>query len=76
MQRRPVDRMTDPLVAQLFAEADRKNVSDGELARRTGFDRSNVSKWRNGLHDPSLLSVRAIADALNVSLTIERKEPQ
>jgi len=44
------------------------NMSQAELARKLGIERSRLSKWECGLHAPLLKQLVALAQALSLSL--------
>lgn len=44
-----------------------KGWTQGELARRVGIKPSRISKYENGTYQPSLATVKAIADALGTT---------
>jgi transcriptional regulator with XRE-family HTH domain len=58
---------------RLLGEAVRRarkerHVSQEELAFRSGLDRTFVSAVERGIRNPSLLSVYALADALEIEV--------
>ena len=46
----------------------KKNLSQSELARLSGMDRSNLNKIENGKKQPTLQTLNKIAGALRVSV--------
>ena len=64
------------IIAQLVETRLKKNISQAELARMLGTQRSNICLLENGAQNPSLDMILRIADALNtkVSLSLEDKE--
>jgi transcriptional regulator with XRE-family HTH domain len=44
-----------------------KGWTQGDLARRVGIKSSRISKYENGTYQPSLATVKAIADALGTT---------
>ena len=64
------------IIAQLVETRLRKKISQAELARMLGTQRSNICRLENGAQNPSLDMILRIADALNtrVSLSLEDKE--
>ena len=46
----------------------KKNLSQSELARLSGMDRSNLNKIENGKKQPTLQTLNKIAGALKVSV--------
>jgi transcriptional regulator with XRE-family HTH domain len=55
------------MVAKLLAEG----ISDAELARRSGYDRSAISKWRRGV-PPTLNAFLAVAYAAGFYIRLRR----
>ena len=45
-----------------------KQMSQGDICRKLGVDRSYISNVENGNKNPTLLTVERIAKALNVSI--------
>lgn len=54
----------------LMHELDVRGWSKSDFARRSGFDRSVISRWVADTRRPGLESAKAIADALNVDVAI------
>ena len=57
-----------------LARATRR-VSQAELADKTGMDQSDISKIERGIANPSMSTLRKIADALDCKLVV-RLEPK
>lgn len=51
-----------------------KNISQKELAERTGIPQANISKIENGHYTPSVPVLKRIADGLEKRLVIEFAE--
>ncbi|MED9970663.1 MAG: helix-turn-helix transcriptional regulator [Ruminococcus sp.] len=47
-----------------------QNLTQQELADRTGIDRSDISKLENGSANPSLRTLKRLADGLGMQLQI------
>lgn len=64
------------IIAQLTEARLERNISQAELARMIGTQRSNICRLESGIQNPSLDMIIRIADALNksVSLSLEDKE--
>lgn len=64
------------IIAQLVEARLERNISQAELARMIGTQRSNICRLESGIQNPSLDMIIRIADALNksVSLSLEDKE--
>ena len=43
-------------------------LSQKDLAKKVGFDRSNITNYENGYNEPTLFNAVCIADALGVSI--------
>lgn len=59
-------------LADLFAAADRRGMTDQQIADVCGTHRPNVNAWRNGRGDPKIGSIWPLADHLGVRLTKPR----
>lgn len=46
-----------------------QNVTQAELARRSGLNEMQVSRMVNGLVNPSAIALHAVAEALNTSIS-------
>lgn len=62
------------LVLSLKEIAKKKGVSQQEIANRTGKLRTNVNRVFNLVYCPKVNTVTDIANALDVTLTIQEKE--
>ncbi len=64
------------IIAQLIEARLERNISQAELARMIGTQRSNICRLESGIQNPSLDMIIRIADALDksVSLSLEDKE--
>lgn len=64
------------IIAQLVEARLEKNISQAELARMIGTQRSNICRLENGAQNPSLDMLLRIANALDkqVSVLLEDKE--
>ena len=64
------------IIARLVEARLEKGISQSELARMTGTQRSNICRLESGAQNPSLDTVLKIADALGMtaSLMLENKE--
>ena len=60
----------DMMVAVLDARKQR-NLTQEELARRSGVHQSDISKIENGTRNPSIKMLRKIARGLNMKLEIK-----
>jgi DNA-binding XRE family transcriptional regulator len=56
------------LIKELIECRIRENISQSELSRRTGIAKSNISRFENGKHSPSLEMVYRIANGLGKSI--------
>ena len=45
-------------------------LTQEQLADKLGYDRSTVAKWENGSKEPLAITVKNIADVLNVGIEI------
>lgn len=50
----------------LKSELERRQWTQGELARRSGYDSGQISHWVNGTRTPSVRSCRDLAEALDL----------
>ena len=60
-------------LADLFAAADAKGMTDQQIADVCGTYQPNVSAWRNGRSEPKIGSIWPLADHLGIRLTKPRK---
>lgn len=61
------------ILADLFAAADAKGVTQAEIARICGTYPGNVCDWRKGRTEPKVGSIQPLADHLGIRLTEPRK---
>lgn len=60
----------------LSEELGKQGISQRELVKRTGCTEASISKYKNGKYDPSLTSLRKIADALGYRVELVKKKEQ
>lgn len=48
-----------------------QNLTQKELAERTGIDQADISKLENGTRNPSVNLIKRLADGMGMSLRIE-----
>jgi transcriptional regulator with XRE-family HTH domain len=48
-----------------------QNLTQKELAERTGIDQADISKLENGTRNPSLNLLKRLADGMGMALKIE-----
>jgi len=48
-----------------------QNLSQKELAERTGIDQADISKLENGTRNPSLKLLKRLADGMGMTLKLE-----
>ena len=48
-----------------------QNLTQGELAERTGIHQADISKLENGIRNPSLKLLKRLADGMDMDLKIE-----
>jgi transcriptional regulator with XRE-family HTH domain len=52
---------------RLFAAREKRDLSQGQLAKRAGFQASAISHFETGTRKPSFDNLRRLADALDVT---------
>lgn len=70
---------TDPALAVLFAEQDRRGIASATLADLSGLSANTVSDLRRGTKHPTLRHARKLADALGFTLSVRpppRRRPR
>lgn len=70
------DRQRQEIISRLVQARLEKGISQAELARMIGTQRSNINRLESGTQNPTLNMIVKIASALDktVSLTLEDKE--
>jgi transcriptional regulator with XRE-family HTH domain len=48
-----------------------QNMTQKELAKRTGINQADISKLENGTRNPSVSLLKRLADGMNMALKIE-----
>lgn len=59
------------LAYQLLLARERANITQKELAERTGIYQADISKIERGLGNPSLSTLKRLADGLDMELRID-----
>lgn len=47
---------------------DDMNLTDYEIAKKTGLSRSTLSEWKTGTHSPGLETLKKLADFFGVTV--------
>ena len=58
------------IVCAIIESRREKNISQQELSAATGIDRSDISKMENGNANPSLRTLKRVAEGLGKKLEI------
>ena len=58
------------LIYAMIESRKEKNISQQELAEATGIDRSDISKIENGNANPSLKTIKRVAEGLGKKVEI------
>lgn len=67
--------MQAAVVMRLLANiAQQKGITQADIAERTGFLQSNISRMMAGKYTPQLNHVLKIADAIGIYLTFEDRD--
>lgn len=74
MKRRelPPVRKLDPVVEMLRDTRREKNISISDMANQIGYARQSLSQVERGQHDPSLNFLRCWAQALGMTINLEK----
>jgi predicted transcriptional regulator len=59
------------IIRQIIIARKELNITQKDLAERTGIKQGNISRLENGTYNPSLQSLKKIAKGLNKELHIE-----
>ncbi len=59
------------IIRQIIIARNELNITQKELADRTGIKQSNISRLEKGTYNPSLKSLKKVAKGLNKELHIE-----
>ena len=73
IQEYDIDTEVRDLVISARSEA---NLTQKQLARRSGVSQANISKIENGNYHPSLSTLKRIADALGKRLVVSFEDPE
>lgn len=60
-------------IAQIIAARKQQNITQAELARRVGTQKSNISRLESGNYNPSLDFLSKVAESLGKSLNVQIK---
>jgi len=59
------------IIRQIILARKELNITQQELAERTGIKQSNISRLEKGTYNPSLQSLKKVAKGLNKELHVE-----
>lgn len=59
------------VIRAIISARNSQNLTQKELAERTGINQANISKLENGNMNPSLRLLKRLADGLGMNLRIE-----
>ena len=60
----------------VISARDAANLTQKQLAQRSGVSQANISKIENGNYHPSLSTLKRIADALGKRLVVSFEDPE
>ena len=66
------------IIRALVSARTSQNLTQKQVAEKTGIDQSDISKLENGTRNPSINLLKRLADGLGMDLKIEfvKKNPQ
>ena len=56
--------LSTEIIAELVDERERQNLTQKELAERTGINQADISKLENGTRNPSVNLLKRLADEI------------
>lgn len=59
------------VIRAMIATRNEQNLTQKELAERTGINQADISKLENGTRNPSLKLLKRLADGMGMALKIE-----
>lgn len=59
------------VIRAMIKARNSQNLTQKELAEKTGIDQANISKLENGNMNPSLKLLKRLADGMGMNLRIE-----
>ena len=59
------------IIRAIIAARKEQNITQADLAIRTGINQADISKLENGNKNPSLKMLKRLAEGLNMKLKIE-----
>ena len=59
------------VIRAMIATRNEQNLTQTELAERTGINQADISKLENGTRNPSLKLLKRLADGMGMALKIE-----
>lgn len=59
------------VIRAMVATRNEQNLTQKELAERTGINQADISKLENGTRNPSLKLLKRLADGMGMALKIE-----
>lgn len=68
--RNPLASGLTPAVKQVFMEQDRQNMSSTILAAASGWEKHQISQWRNGSRTPNVQQLTDLGAALGLQVDI------
>lgn len=60
-------------IEQIIRARKEQNITQSELAKRAGTQKSNISRFESGNYNPSLDFLAKLAESLGKSLTVQIK---
>lgn len=60
-------------IEQILKARKEQNITQAELAKRVGTQKSNISRLESGNHNPSLDFLSKVAESLGKRLTVHMK---
>jgi ribosome-binding protein aMBF1 (putative translation factor) len=69
----PIPDNCPRLVRDLFEEMNRQGVSLGRVAKKVGYDRSTMKKWKKNEMSPHVVCLEDVGEVLGLKLCWRRK---
>ena len=61
------------LISQIIKIRQENNITQSELAKKTGINQPNITRFEKNIHSSSLSTIIKILDALGYELKIQKK---
>jgi predicted XRE-type DNA-binding protein len=71
MEKQHIENIRRTLMGQIGEHIEKNNISQGQIAEKTGFIQSNISRMLSGKYPPTLDNLIALCNAVGLKIEVK-----